>query len=74
MGDKGGGGEMGEEMMGEEGRRAVVGEEGEGSEPEASVGRVACRLGQLGRERREGGGGKLRYRESPSIFSGAGSS
>ena len=38
---------MGEEMVGKEGRRAVVGEEGEGSEREASAGAAACRLGEL---------------------------
>ena len=65
---------MGEEMVGEEGRRAVVGEEGEGSEREASVGAAACRVGEIGRGPGGGGGGKLRYRESPSICSGAGSS
>ena len=42
---------MGEEMVGEEGRRAVVGEEREGSE--ASAGAAACRLGELGRGRGE---------------------
>ena len=42
---------MGEEMVGKEVRRAVVGE-GEGSEREASVGAAACRLGELGRGQR----------------------
>ena len=39
---------MGEEMVGEEGRKAVVGEEGEGSEREASAGAEACSLRELG--------------------------
>ena len=41
-------------MVVEDGRRAVVGEEGEGSEWEASAGVAACRLGELGGGRGEG--------------------